>query len=134
VLAAVLHLGNLQPIEDDNLDYCEIVPSSTLDTVCKLLEVDKKYLFESLTSYCIKIGGEDLIKSFSKREVQELIHSLSKALYEGLFQWIINEINKSTRSEQRNSLSYLTLGFLDIYGFEVLKDNSLEQLFINYTN
>jgi myosin heavy subunit len=37
LLAAVLHLGNLQPIEDDNLDYCEIVPSSTLDTVCKLL-------------------------------------------------------------------------------------------------
>jgi myosin heavy subunit len=53
----------------------------TVDIVCGLLEIDKKYFLESLTSYSIKIGGEDLVKSFSKREVQELIHSLSKTLY-----------------------------------------------------
>jgi len=35
-----------------------------------LLEIEKKYLFDSLTSYSIKVGGEDLTKSFSKREVQ----------------------------------------------------------------
>lgn len=65
ILAAVLHLGNLEPYEDENLDYCEIM--GEVDTVCGLLEIEKKYLMESLTSYSIKIGGEDLVKSFSKR-------------------------------------------------------------------
>ena len=63
------------------MDYCEIMEDETVDIVCGLLEIDKKYFLESLTSYSIKIGGEDMVKSFSKREVQELIHSLSKTLY-----------------------------------------------------
>lgn len=47
----------------------------------------------ALTCYPIRIGSETLTKYFNGREVQELIHSLAKILYEKLFQWIINEIN-----------------------------------------
>ena len=61
--------------------------------VCELLRVKKEALKGSLTCYQIKIGSEVLTKHFNAREVQELINSLSKVLYERLFQWIINEIN-----------------------------------------
>lgn len=71
-------------------------------------------------------------------EIKEIRDSLSKALYERLFSWLVFALNKNFETseviseKQRRSL--LNIGLLDIYGFEVLKSNSFEQLCINFTN
>lgn len=57
--------------------------------------------------------------------------ALIRALYDRVFIWLVNRINISTDHGDKSS-SFI--GVLDIAGFEILQDNSLEQLCINYTN
>jgi myosin heavy subunit len=53
-----------------------------------------------------------------------------------MFDYIVIELNKETRSNELGEDDMLTIGLLDIFGFENFEDgvNSLEQLCINYTN
>lgn len=57
--------------------------------------------------------------------------ALAKAIYNNLFEWIVERVNKALRS--RSQSSYV-IGVLDIYGFEIFEENSFEQLCINYVN
>ena len=50
-----------------------------------------------------------------------------------LFHWVVGCVNDSIKgSDGSSKLSYI--GLLDIFGFEVFKFNSFEQLCINFTN
>ena len=56
-----------------------------------------------------------------------------KDIFVHVFDWVVSCINRSIAgSEQAPSLTYI--GLLDIFGFEVFKFNSFEQLCINFTN
>jgi myosin I len=57
--------------------------------------------------------------------------ALAKAMYDKLFDWIVQRVNASMRA--RGQISN-TIGILDIYGFEIFDTNSFEQLCINYVN
>lgn len=54
-------------------------------------------------------------------------------MYERLFSWLIQKLNNSL-CNQKYKDGKNVIGLLDIYGFEILKLNSFEQLCINYTN
>lgn len=57
--------------------------------------------------------------------------ALAKHIYSQLFNWVVDEINKSLEFHgQRQSF----IGVLDIYGFETFETNSFEQFCINYAN
>jgi myosin-5 len=66
---------------------------------------------------------------------------LAKTLYEALFNWLVKRIN-ATLAPPRSSppttttttTSFKFVGVLDIFGFEIFKANSFEQLCINYAN
>jgi myosin-5 len=58
--------------------------------------------------------------------------SWAKELYERLFNWIVENLNKTIVAEQNTE--YICVGLLDIYGFEVFDKNGFEQMMINYTN
>ena len=57
--------------------------------------------------------------------------ALAKAIYDKLFDWIVQRVNASMRARGQ---VYNTIGILDIYGFEIFDTNSFEQLCINYVN
>ena len=57
--------------------------------------------------------------------------SLAKMIYSNLFDWTIQQVNKSLIGATSRLLS---IGILDIFGFEVFDTNSFEQLCINYSN
>ncbi|RUP48706.1 P-loop containing nucleoside triphosphate hydrolase protein [Jimgerdemannia flammicorona] len=57
--------------------------------------------------------------------------ALSKAIYNNLFEWIVDRVNVSLK--QRSASDHV-IGVLDIYGFEIFDENNFEQLCINYVN
>ena len=52
-----------------------------------------------------------------------------------MFNWIIQKLNETIIPQEQNINELCAnIGLLDIYGFEVFKENGFEQFFINYTN
>lgn len=51
--------------------------------------------------------------------------ALCKALYEKLFEWIVQRVNSAMAEREESSQ---VIGVLDIYGFEIFQHNSFEQL------
>lgn len=49
-------------------------------------------------------------------------------------QYILKRINVAMSVDSKNARDLLTLGILDIYGFEIFQNNGFEQFCINYVN
>ncbi|XVF57182.1 hypothetical protein PTKIN_Ptkin06aG0183400 [Pterospermum kingtungense] len=80
----------------------------------------------------VMITPEEVIKrSLDPRSATFSRDGLAKTIYSGLFDWLVDKINKSI-GQDPNSKSLI--GVLDIYGFESFKANSFEQFCINFTN
>ena len=142
VIAAILHLMNLT-FEEGPRDGKKFTNNATivdknnhLKHAAALLGVDSEQLGKALTSRSVAAGSEvvqaDLctsVSSFSR-------DALAKSLYDRLFSKVFDSLNRvihvDPRRSQMDSLS--VIGVLDIYGFEILDQNSFEQLLINYTN
>ena len=60
--------------------------------------------------------------------------ALGKAVYLKLFGWVVQQVNSALLDSKVQPSEHCFLGILDIYGFENFERNSLEQLFINFTN
>lgn len=70
-----------------------------------------------------------------KKECDNTKDSLSKYLYERMFNLIVQKLNEIIKPEEEQDPEKTgNIGLLDIYGFEVFKENGFEQFFINYTN
>lgn len=107
--------------------------------VASLLKVTEDELMKSLTQRVIAAGtarGEVMLKTHNTQQAEFGRDALAKAIYDRLFTWIIQRINKSilvpgsTVHKRFNKV----IGVLDIYGFEVFDSNSFEQFCINYCN
>ena len=61
-------------------------------------------------------------------------HALAKFIYSKMFDWLVYKINQSMDNNNTLHNNLNTIGILDIFGFEIFKQNSFEQLCINFTN
>ncbi|KAL4464464.1 hypothetical protein ABPG72_011752 [Tetrahymena utriculariae] len=148
ILAAILHLGNLEfddKYADSNSDQpCQIIQSgnSTCENISTFLGVPLEKLKETLLKKVIRVGNkEPTTSSKQKIDVISHLHSLSKDLYDKLFYWLIKRMNDKLMQLSEKEIQQRTIqnemkqiGLLDIFGFEVLQNNSFEQLCINYAN
>jgi len=81
----------------------------------------------------IKAGVEEFTVQLSAEKAEYGRDSLAMLLYNRLFEWLVERINVALASDiDKALLSFI--GILDIYGFEVLKQNYFEQFCINYAN
>ncbi|XP_055212835.1 unconventional myosin-VIIa isoform X3 [Gorilla gorilla gorilla] len=138
LLAAILHLGNLQyeARTFENLDACEVLFSPSLATAASVLEVNPPDLMSCLTSRTLITRGETVSTPLSREQALDVRDAFVKGIYGRLFVWIVDKINaaiyKPPSQDVKNSRR--SIGLLDIFGFENFAVNSFEQLCINFAN
>ncbi|XP_036098988.1 unconventional myosin-IXa isoform X6 [Molossus molossus] len=137
LLSAILHLGNIcykkKTYRDDSIDICN---PEVLPVVSELLEVKEEMLFEALVTRKTVTVGEKLILPYRLAEAVTVRNSMAKSLYSALFDWIVFRINHALLSSKdlEQNTKTLSIGVLDIFGFEDYENNSFEQFCINFAN
>ncbi|CAL9163951.1 unnamed protein product [Musa hybrid cultivar] len=134
VVAAILHLGNVEFAEGEEEDSS--VPKDEkswyhLRTAAELFMCNEKALEDSLCKRIIVTRGENITKNLNPEAAALSRDALAKVVYSRLFDWLVNRINCSIGQDPD---SKFLIGVLDIYGFESFKTNSFEQFCINLTN
>ena len=135
MLAAILWLGNVTFAEDDQ-GNAAIADQSVIDFVAYLLEVDSADIHRALTIRIVETSrggrrGSVYDVPLNPTQATAVRDAFSKAIYNNLFDWIVQRVNQSLQA--RGSVAH-SIGILDIYGFEIFERNSFEQLCINYVN
>ncbi|KAG7456757.1 hypothetical protein MATL_G00239240 [Megalops atlanticus] len=138
MLSAILYLGNVtyHRKSDDGEDLLDVGPPEVLATLSDLLQVKEELLVEALTKRRTVTGNDTLILPYSHSEAITARDSMAKSLYGALFDWIVLRINHSllNKKDMEESVPCLSIGILDIFGFEDFRTNSFEQFCINYAN
>lgn len=137
ILLAILFLGNIEitSIEDE---ICKLVQDSVTGDYLKqsadllglaALDIEQVLLYRNIESGA-KSRRSVFIKPVAQQEAYSRRDCLATLLYSRLFEWLVGFINDQIKVDYYDH----TIGLLDIYGFEVFDNNSLEQLCINYAN
>ncbi|KAF1383643.1 hypothetical protein PFLUV_G00133990 [Perca fluviatilis] len=136
ILSAILLLGNVTYRLTENTEVLEVGPDEVLSTLSDLLKVKKDLLVKTLTKRRVVTGNDIVVSQYTLQVAPTVRESMAKSLYSALFDWIILHINHAmlNRRDMEESVSCLSIGVLDMFGFENLQTNSFEQLCINYTN
>lgn len=136
ILSAILLLGNIE-FKDNEDDSTSISKSSeaSISKISKLLDIDESQFSQFLLIKKSVIGNNEMISNLNIKKSEEARHALARLIYHRLFQEVVSLINETlTNSEASKSSIRRYIGILDIYGFEIFKNNSFEQFSINYAN
>uniref|UniRef100_A0A1Q3FYL2 Putative myosin class v heavy chain n=1 Tax=Culex tarsalis TaxID=7177 RepID=A0A1Q3FYL2_CULTA len=134
LLAAILHLGNIKYKSTvvQNMDAVEVNDTTNATRVSGLLGVTKAALVNALTRRTIIAQGERVVSHVSKEQALEARDAFVKSIYGKIFLMVVNKINSAIyKSSPKGRIS---IGVLDIFGFEQFETNSFEQLCINFAN
>ncbi|XP_055087475.1 unconventional myosin-Vb isoform X2 [Periophthalmus magnuspinnatus] len=132
IIASILHLGNIQICAERDGESCRIMKDDPhLKHFCKLLGVELKQMEHWLCHRKLVTGSETYVKTMSMKQATNSRDALSKHIYARMFDWIVDNINKSLQTSFKQ---HSFIGVLDIYGFETFEVNSFEQFCINYAN
>ncbi|KAH0918905.1 hypothetical protein HID58_026565, partial [Brassica napus] len=134
VVAAILHLGNIEFCKGEDADSSSLKDEQSkfhLQMTSELLMCDSHSLEDALCKRIMVTPEEVIKRSLDPLGAAVSRDGLAKTIYSRLFDWLVNKINISIGQD---SNSRRLIGVLDIYGFESFKANSFEQFCINYTN
>ncbi|XLU59422.1 hypothetical protein S245_018631, partial [Arachis hypogaea] len=134
VVAAILHLGNIEFMKGKEIDSSAPKDEKSrfhLQTAAELFMCDAKALEDSLCKRVIVTRDETITKWLDPEAAALSRDALAKIVYARLFDWLVDKINSSI-GQDTDSKSLI--GVLDIYGFESFNINSFEQFCINLTN
>uniref|UniRef100_A0A1I8BWU4 Myosin motor domain-containing protein n=1 Tax=Meloidogyne hapla TaxID=6305 RepID=A0A1I8BWU4_MELHA len=124
VVAATLHIGNINFVESNGDGY------ATID--------DEQCFFENLTRRQLQskwgANTEQIEVRHNKEQAAYTRNAWAKALYSKLFEFLVTSVNKALNVDARRHSLDLSIGVLDIYGFEVFEWNGFEQFCINFVN
>ncbi|KAI7889478.1 chitin synthase [Mucor mucedo] len=137
LLAAILHIGNLQ-FQDDNdagnqaQEACCIRNHDVLEVVAAILGVSPTKLEQSLT-YKLRLIRKELCTMFLNTQgATEQRDALARALYHVLFLWIVETLNTKICYNDGEPANFV--GILDQFGFQNFKSNGFEEFCANFAN
>jgi myosin heavy subunit len=116
------------------MEVTEVDDLPNINRVSKYLQIDGKQLTKVLTTQSMVVGKETVRRHLTTRQSLDQRDSLIKAVYNQLFEYIIEFINETLGVGLLNAENSRSIGILDIFGFENLPQNSFEQFCINYSN
>jgi myosin I len=126
-IAAILHLGNIEFGAQE--EEIVIKNKSQVKTLATMLQVTEGEVSAALTSRVIAAHGDIMKKSHDQVQAEFGRDALAKAIYDRLFTWIVERINKAIEVPNKSQQKRFNrvIGVLDIYGFEIFDINSFEQ-------
>lgn len=138
LLAAILHLGNLQFGENRDggmatQEACSARNMDELELVSAMLGVSPSKLETALT-YKLRLIRKELCTMFlNPQGAVEQRDALARALYHVLFLWIVESINtKICYNDVDEPANFI--GVLDQFGFQNFKTNGFEEFCANFAN
>ncbi len=140
-LAGILLLGNVEFVPGQGADSSVPKDPAKIRQIAALWKVSPEGLESALISRTFATAGgnkQTLRKGgvnspLTVAGANDARDALSKAMYSGLFDFAVAQLNKAMAPPDALA-KRLTLGILDIYGFEIFDDNSFEQFCINWCN
>ncbi|XP_072511199.1 unconventional myosin-Ia isoform X2 [Notamacropus eugenii] len=135
VIAMVLKLGNVElgdEFQANGVAGSSIRDEKVVKEISDLMGLQPEVLERALCSRTMETNKEKVVTTLTKIQACYARDALAKNIYSRLFNWIVNRINENIKVS--DSAKKKVMGVLDIYGFEILEDNSFEQFVINYCN
>lgn len=132
LLSVIIHLGNIEFASGEG-DRARINNPVLVSTIAKLLQCPEDKLVKALLNKTIEARDDVVVSPMGRDEAVKARDALSKSVYERMFTWLVQRLNRSLQSAVEVKKK-IVLGILDIYGFEIFQSNSFEQLCINYCN
>lgn len=141
MVAGLIHLGDVLlddvPLSQDSMsDPAEgeaqvVVDESSLSAASELLGFDRKELLRILQKRRVAVPGRRSCYEIerTRQQAESLLRSIMVTLYGRLFLRLVKVMNNPWPGEDQADIT-----LLDIYGFESLCRNGLDQLLINLTN
>ena len=139
VAAIVLHLGNIEFEEAGEGSRAKMDGKSggALKDAASLIGVTAQQLADSLVINTLTMRGETMRIPLNLKKAKDSRDALTKALYGRMFNWLVERVNQSMAqgaTSKGGGTSGQRIGILDIFGFEIFKKNTFEQLCINFCN
>uniref|UniRef100_F1KTI8 Myosin-Ie n=1 Tax=Ascaris suum TaxID=6253 RepID=F1KTI8_ASCSU len=136
LVAAIMHIGNITFVEEHN--YAAVYDEQFLEFPAFLLGLSTTAIKEKLTSRHMesKWGRqtEQIDVTLNVQQAEFTRDAWVKELYARLFDFLIRSVNEGMKVNARLSETPLSIGILDIYGFEIFDNNGFEQFCINFVN
>uniref|UniRef100_A0A183BVL5 Unconventional myosin-Ie n=1 Tax=Globodera pallida TaxID=36090 RepID=A0A183BVL5_GLOPA len=136
VVAATLHIGNITFVENDKDGFASVADEKYLQFPAFLLGLTAEDIKEKLTRRQLHSGAkrEQVEVRLNQDQAAYTRNAWAKALYDRLFEFIVASVNCALDVDTRRHSIDLSVGVLDIYGFEVFERNGFEQFCINFVN
>ncbi|XP_037702009.1 unconventional myosin-Ia [Choloepus didactylus] len=135
VIALVLKLGNVELADESQANGTPasgIYDGQGVREIGEIAGLSSQELERALCSRTMETNKEKVVTALNIIQAQYARDALAKNIYSRLFNWIVNRINESIKVGTGEKKK--VMGVLDIYGFEILENNSFEQFVINYCN
>jgi myosin-1 len=144
LVASILHIGNVgfQSKEIGDAEGSKIMNKEALLTFCDFCKVDEAKIAHVLIFREMQTAGpsgKTEVYQVPQNPVQAAARrdAIAKAIFEKLFDLIVERINVALAVNASGAVDeddMVSIGVLDIYGFEIFEQNGFEQLCINYVN